>query len=63
MNSELEIRNKIVKKIRGLSAANAKEVSTILTEIKRLKGEGKTEMDREVVAKVIELEKLLGDSK
>ena len=60
MNLEPKIRTEIVKKIRRLSAAKAEEAVAILTEIKRMKEEGKTEMDLEVFAKVIELEKVLG---
>lgn len=63
MNPETKIRTDIIKKIRRLSAAKAEEVSALLTEIKRLKGEGKSEMDREVFVKIAEFEKLLGDSK
>ena len=59
MNLEPKIRNEIVKKIRRLSATKAEEAAAILTEIKRLKGEGKSEMDREVFAKIAEFEKLL----
>lgn len=53
------MRTDIVKKIHKLSAAKAEEVSAVLTEIKRLKGEGKSEMDREVFVKIAEFEKLL----
>lgn len=59
MNQETEIRIDIVKKIRSLSAAKSEEAVAISTEIKRLKGEGKSEMDHEVFVKIAEFEELL----
>ena len=59
MNQETEIRIDILKKIRSLSAAKAEEAVAILTEIKRLKGEGNSEMDHEVFVKIAEFEELL----
>ena len=58
--SEEEVKHDLVEKIRALSSDKKQAVRAILNSIKRMKEEGKSEMDLEVFAKVVELEKVLG---
>ncbi len=57
---EEEIKHDLAEKISALSSGKKQTVRAILNSIKRMKEEGKSEMDLEVFAKVIELEKVLG---
>ena len=50
----------LAERISALSSDKKQTVRAILNSIKRMKEEGKSEMDLEVFAKVIELEKVLG---
>lgn len=58
--TEEEVKHDLTEKISALSSDKKQTVRAILDSIKRMKEEGKTEMDLEVFAKVIELEKVLG---
>jgi len=57
---EEKVKHDLAEKIRALSSGKKQTVRAILNSIKRMKEEGKSEMDLEVFAKVIELEKVLG---
>lgn len=57
---EEDIKQDLAEKISALSSGKKQTVRAILNSIKRMKEEGKSEMDIEVFAKVIELEKVLG---
>jgi len=58
--TEEEVKHDLAEKIRALSSGKKQAVRAILNSIKRMKEEGKSEMDLEVFAKVVELEKVLG---
>jgi hypothetical protein len=57
---EEDIKQDLVERISTLSSGKKQSVRAILNSIKRMKEEGKSEMDIEVFTKVIELERVLG---
>ena len=57
---EEDRKHDLAERISALSSDKKQTVRAILNSIKRMKEEGKSEMDLEVFAKVIELEKVLG---
>lgn len=58
--TEEEVKHDLAEKISALSSDKKQAVRAILNAIKRMKEEGKSEMDLDVFAKVVELEKVLG---
>ena len=59
MKAEEDIKRNLMERISALPSDKKQTVRGILSAIKSLKEEGKTERDREVFAKVFELETVL----